>query len=183
MPDNRTDLLPRERRKALAQNYKMRLAVVVLIFATILSLVTILLSIPAYVLLAGSAASKEAQLTKLNATASSSAATLPARLALLGHVSEELAASAKAPSASVLIRSVLAIGRSGIALSALSYTPAKDKSPGTLAVTGTAATRESLRAYQIALQGAPFALSADLPVSAFAKDNDILFTVNVTLHP
>jgi hypothetical protein len=38
-----------------------------------------------------------------------------------------------------------------------------------------------LRSYQLALQGASFARAVDLPVSAYAKDADIAFTVTITL--
>jgi len=52
-----------------------------------------------------------------------------------------------------------------------------------LSVSGTAANREALRTYQLALQGAPFTLTAALPVSAYAKDSDIAFTITITLSP
>jgi hypothetical protein len=57
------------------------------------------------------------------------------------------------------------------------------KAPGTLSVSGIAVTRGALRAYQLALQSAPFAVAANLPVSAYAKDTDIAFTITVTLTP
>ena len=81
------------------------------------------------------------------------------------------------------MNNVLVIPRPGIVLSGFDYEPSVGKSAGTLAVSGTATTRDALRNYQLALEGASFARSADLPVSAYAKDTDITFTITVTLTP
>ena len=94
-----------------------------------------------------------------------------------------LNALADIPSASGIFRTVLAVSRPGITLSGFAYTPAGDKAPRVLILSGAAATRDALRSYQLALQGASFALSATLPVSAYAKDTDIAFAITVTLAP
>ena len=81
------------------------------------------------------------------------------------------------------MRAVLAISHPGITLSGFDYVPGAGKNPGTLAISGTAATRDTLRNYQTALQSAPFAVTANLPVSAYAKDTGIPFSITVTLAP
>ena len=68
-------------------------------------------------------------------------------------------------------------------LSGFSYTPSSSSGSGTIALSGISATRDALRGYQLALQGAPFARSAALPVSAYAKDANIDFTITITLSP
>ena len=92
-----------------------------------------------------------------------------------------LAALANTPSASGIIHAALVVPRPGITLSSLTYTPTANKVPGTLAVSGVASTRDALRNYQLALQEAPFAISATLPVSAYAQDTNIAFTITVTM--
>ncbi len=61
------------------------------------------------------------------------------------------------------------------------YTPSRGGVHGGIAVSGTAATRDALRQYQLALQNAAGVQSADVPVSAYAQDANIPFTVTVTL--
>ena len=179
-----TNLLPLERRRALRRNYFLRLGVVALLFASALTLAAAVLLLPTYVFLANSYRAKEARLANVESTLSSSDETaLSARLAALSSDAATLVALGNAPSASAIIRAALATSRPGVTLSSISYTPATGTAPGTLALSGTAASRDALRSYQLALQGASFALSADLPVSAYAKDTNIAFTVTVTLVP
>lgn len=184
MPNDLTDLLPPERHRALARGYFLRLGVVAVWFASALVLASALLLLPTYVFLAKSYHAKEARLANIESTLSSHDGTASAtRLAALTSNTDALAALAHAPSASATIRAALAIARPGITFSGFAYAPADGTHPGTLAISGTAATRDALRKYQLVLQGMSFALSADLPVSTYAKDSNLAFTVTVTLTP
>jgi hypothetical protein len=184
MHNDLTDLLPPERHHALARDYFLRLGVVTAWFATALILAAALLLLPTYVFLAKNSRTKEARLANIeSALASSDGTALAARLAALTSNTDALAALAHASSTSATIRSALAIARPGIILSGFAYTPADEARPGTLAISGTAATRDALRKYQLVLQGAPFARSASLPVSTYANDSNIDFIVTVTLAP
>ncbi len=49
-----------------------------------------------------------------------------------------------------------------------------------MTVSGMAATRDALRQYATALGGLPYVSKADLPISAYAKDSDITFTITLT---
>ncbi len=183
MRNELTNLLPVERRRTLAREYYLRLGVVIMCFVTALTLVSMVLLIPTYVLLVKNSAAKEAYLVSVEATISAtSEVSLPVRLATLNSNAETLSALAHAPSVSAIIRSILAISRPGITLSNFSYTPAGTK-PGTIAISGTATTRDALRNYQLALSGMSSVRSADLPVSAYAKDSTIPFVITVTLAP
>lgn len=179
-----TNLLPRERWHALRRDYFLRLGTAAALLASGLVFITAVLLFPTYVFLAASAHTKEARLATIDSTLSSvSEKTLSIRLAALASAASTLTALASTPSVSSLIRAVLAIARPGITLSGFIYAPAAGKNPGTLAISGMATTRDALRSYQIALQSASFARSADLPVSAYAKDSMIPFTITVTLSP
>lgn len=184
MDNELTNLLPLERQQALSRGYFVRLGVVISMLLTILTGIAALLLLPTYIFLVQSAASKQEHLANIESTLSSSdEKTLSARLATLSNDVATLAALGRNPSASTVLRTALAVPRPGVALSGFVYTPAAGKIPGTLAITGVAVTRNALRAYQLALQSAPFAAAADLPVSAYAKDTDIEFTITVTLAP
>lgn len=179
-----TNLLPPERQSTLLRDYFLRLGVVTAVLLGILTLVSAVLLVPTYVFLVKSATAKEAQLATIeSALSSANEKELSVRLAALTADAAVLTALSNAPSASAIMRAVLALSRPGITLSGFAYTPTAKKVSSTLTVSGTAATRDALRNYQLALQGAPFALSAVLPVSAYAKDTNITFTITVTLAP
>ena len=184
MRNELTNLLSPERQRALARNYFLRLGVVFVVFLTLLTLVSAVLLVPTYVYLAESVSAKETRLATIeSAFSSASEKDLSTRLAALSSDVAILTALSDAPSVSKIISSVLAISRPGITLSSFTYAPAGGKTTGTLIISGTAMTRDALRNYQLALQGAPFAVSATLPVSAYAEDTDIAFTITVTLAP
>lgn len=184
MPNTFTNLLPLTRQRTFLREYYVRLSVIILYFVSTLACIAMILLVPTYVFLIKSAGAKEDQLAALESVrASVGDTTLSARLVALSNSSIALSTLGKTASASALIRSVLALTRLGVTLTNFGYSPAAGNTPGTLSITGTAATRDALRNYQLALQGASFAHVANLPVSAYAKDSDIAFTITVTLSP
>lgn len=190
-----TNLLPHERRDALRREYFMRLSVVAALLVTSLSLSAAALLLPTYLFLEKSARAKEARLANIETVRmSTDEAALSVRLAALSSNVAALQMLASAPTASAVIRGILAIPHPKIALSSVAYTPsarvepsragvAGEKRKGTLIISGTAATRNALRAYQLALQKSPLAQSAELPVSSYAADTNGAFTITLTLAP
>ncbi len=182
MRNQLTDLLPRSRRKALAREYRYRLATVAISTFIALIFTAAALLLPTYVFLTRSIAAKQARLTGIQSTlASNDEVAISARLAALSSDAKELSALAAQPSPSKILQEMLAIPHPYVPIVGFSYKPAQGKSPATLSITGVAASRNALRAYQIALQDAPFVVSADLPVSAYAKDTDISFIITLSL--
>ncbi len=161
----------------------MRLGVVGIILVTTLIIIAAVLLFPTYMLLTGSMSAKQARLASLEtALTSSNGKELTARLTALTNNTATLVTLARTPSVSAIIRSALDIARPGVSLTGFVYAPATDKtSKGQLTISGTAVTRDALRNYQLALQSAPITQSAALPVSAYAKDSDIAFTIVITL--
>lgn len=177
-----TNLLPIERRHALRRDYFLRLAVVGVTLVIVLAGVAGALLVPTYVFLTQSAGTKQARLASIEATLSSGdEAALSTRLSALTRDAGTLASLGNAPTASAILRALVAVPHTGVLLTSFTYTPASPKALATLAISGVAATRDALRNYQLALQSVPFARSADLPVSAYAKDSDSAFTITVAL--
>jgi len=185
MHNELTNLLPPERQGALRRDYATRLVVVGIVLVTILIVVAGILLFPTYVYLSSSQSAKQARLTSINtALSSANEIELSTRLIALKNDAAVLSALAKAPSAVANVRALLALPTPGILLTGISYSTTGGKTPGSqLTVSGTAQTRDALRGYQLALQGAPFARVVALPVSAYAKDSDIDFTITITLAP
>lgn len=177
-----TNLLPPEHQRAFRRNYFIRLSVVVVALGVALAVAAAILLLPTYVFLSESVNTENAHLAAIESTTSSSdEVSLSAQLTMLSSNAATLSALASTHSVSSIIRNVLAVSRPGIILSGFSYTPGAGKNSGMLAISGTAATRDVLRSYQLTLQGSSFARSADLPVSTYAKDTDIAFTITMTL--
>ncbi|MBI2409956.1 hypothetical protein HYV30_02850 [Candidatus Kaiserbacteria bacterium] len=180
MFDERTDLLPPERARSLRREYLVRLGIVSLLSIAVLACVAAVLLVPTYLYLAATAHSKEAQLARIEAS-SAEDSRVSERLSALAGSLDALRALSAVPTASEVLRTALALPHPGISLATFAYTPATDKKRGTLAITGIAATRDALRAYQLVLEGTPLFASATLPVSAYAKETDSVFTITLTL--
>lgn len=182
MPDKRTNMLPKERAHKLISEYYFRFGVVIMVMVIFIEFVATILLVPTYIFLERSGRAKEAHLASVEtALASYDNGALSSSLAALSNEADTITALANTPSVSTIMRSALAIPHPGVTLSGLTYTPPVGKNPSTLAISGTAQTRDALREYQIALQSSSFASSANLPVSAYAKDTDITFTITVLL--
>lgn len=184
MTDGLTNLLPIQRQHMLVREYYLRLGVVMMMCVIVLTVAAAALLVPAYVFLTVGAHTKQDFLATMIPTLSDAeSVALSARLTALSDRVATLTALSSTPSASGIVRSVLALPRPGIALSSFAYTQSAGKNPGTLELSGTAETREVLRNYQLILENAPFILSAKLPVSTYTKDTNLTFTVTLALKP
>ena len=182
--DHCTNLLPPERSRLVQRSYFLRLGVVASILGIVLVVVAAVLLLPSYLYLAQAEQVKQEHLASVKAAlARLNESQLVARLGSLTKDTAAIDALGKAPSVSGVVRDALGVSRQGITIANLSYVPPRGKTLATLTIAGTAKTREALHAYQAALQSAPFAASADLPVSAYAQATDIPFTITVTLSP
>lgn len=178
MDNELTNLLPSERRRALSRDYLLRLGTLSALLVTLLVVVAGILLLPSYVFLVQSQEAKQARLATIETVLSSEDdASISARLVTISGEAAQLTALAKVQSASALTRAALAVSRPGVTLSGMEYSRAN----GTLTISGVAATRDALRTYQLALQSAPFAAAATLPVSSYAKDTNIEFIISVKL--
>ena len=179
-----TNLLPEERVRRLRRDYFVRLALVVEVLGILLVVSMAIVLTPTYRFLQKQVHTKQEQLTALEARlATSDEVRLEARLKALSANAALLALLGSAPTRSEVIESLLALPSPGITLSGFSFSAGKGTTQGTLAITGTANTRDRLRAYQLTLLEAPFVQSADLPISAYAKDTAIDFTITIVLAP
>ncbi|MFA6407964.1 MAG: hypothetical protein WCW36_00605, partial [Candidatus Paceibacterota bacterium] len=164
MLDELTNLLPEERQESIIRGQRLRFMVVVASIVATFSFVASILLVPTYVFLVNSAQTKEERLADVTAKLSSAEdVALAARITTLSNYMQNLIEFSSYSSVSSVLRSVLATPRPGITISGFTYTAHTGKNPAILAISGSAQTREALRGYQLALQGAPFAISANLP--------------------
>lgn len=192
MYNEHTNLIPIERQHLLSKVYFLRLGVVGIVLTCVLVVIAGVFLLPTFVYLTATEAAKEARLAGLEAALTSDEEkSLSDRLAVLTNDADVLSALKNLSSASATISTFLSVSRPGIILSGIGYTPvspepafssnAVENKEWILTLTGIAATRDALRNYQLALSDVPSSRGADLPVSAYAKDSNISFTITVTL--
>ncbi len=157
----------------------MRLATLACILLTLLVIAHAAMLVPAYLYLNDRVALAASRLSELDAAlASSGEGELSSRLANVRNDVVRLGTVYGAPSSAAAFKAVLEVPSNGVVIGGFTFrAPEPD---GTMTVTGTAATRESLRQYALALSSLPFAKSADLPLSAYAKERDIPFAITLT---
>ncbi|HVM59029.1 MAG TPA: hypothetical protein VMT80_01755 [Candidatus Paceibacterota bacterium] len=179
-----TDLLPPERHRQVTREERLRLGVVALALLILLVASASVLLVPTYTYLSATAQEKRARLASMDRVLTSAEEIdLSHRLDALTQDATSLRGLKDAPSASAIIRTVLLVPHPGISLSGVNYAAASGKTPASIALVGTASTRDALRKYEGALDGAPFSAKVDLPVSTFAQDANLAFTITVTLSP
>lgn len=140
-----------------------------------------ILLVPAYVFLEAQVNGRKAEVARISEGLNTAEEKqVDARVSALQEDTAYLTELNAELRASVAVRAILGVSRPGVRLSGFGYTKPKSGAVANMTVTGIADTRETLRAYVLALQAEPFIASADLPVSAYAKDKDIPFTIALT---
>lgn len=175
-----TNLLPGYRKRILAREYVVRLAVVAAWLLVALALVHGLLLVPSYLYVHQQIESREAQIAALESAAGTeNEAVLASRIATLETKAAQLAALAERGTASGAVRAVLSAPRAGIRINGITYTPGAGNS-NRMTVNGTASTRDALRQYLETLAALPYVEKAELPISAYAEVSNISFTITLT---
>lgn len=176
---SKTNLLPPERVRSLRQIYFLRLAVVTVALLTGLVGIHSVLLLPSYLYADSQARDREAELMLRSAALEGSEEEeIGARVSRLSEDASYLVGLGAVPKASSAISAVLTLPRDGIRLVGFSFAPKEEGA--VMTVSGLASTRESLRRYEQALASQPYVTSASLPISAYAKERDIDFTVTLT---
>ncbi len=181
MQPNLTNLLPENRLRALARGYVFRVVVVASVLLTLLGIVHALLLFPSYIYLHQKVRAHTAELADLNARAvATDQGAIEARIGAIEASAKQLTLGAKQPTASGAVRAVLAAPRAGIKITAVTYTPSPAKGIHRMTLAGVASTRDTLRTYVQTLSALPFIKAAELPISAYAKETAIDFTITLS---
>jgi len=176
-----TNLLPLQKKRAFKREYFLRLAVVGLLMLSAVSIFGGVLLVPSYLTFTQELRAKGVRLAQLNATLQSAQErALGERLTRLSADATHLARLETSPSGSTAVRAVLSVPRSGIRLTRISFTPGAGETDSTMMLSGTAATRDTLRQYEQALSALPYVESSELPISTYAKEAELEFIITLT---
>jgi len=177
-----TNLLPPERKHALARDYALRLSTLVLVVVGFLFVAHTALLVPSYAYVGGQQKIEEARLSELSERREVSGfADISERVARFTESAKTLTELQALPSASDSVRAILSTPRTGIRITSFVFSAPEGKELGRMKVSGTASTRESLRSFDSALNGLSFVQSTDLPLSAYAKESEIPFQIVLVL--
>ncbi|KND50129.1 MAG: hypothetical protein AB203_04055 [Parcubacteria bacterium C7867-008] len=176
-----TNLLTRSHAKAFKRDYLLRVAAFALFMFIVLIVIHGLLLVPSYMYAHTETVRQTKQLAGLDASLQTSEEKeVRARLSSLTDNVTYLNRLATTTAASDVVRRLLEVPRGGIQLSGFTYAPAGAKDSARMTLSGVAASRDTLRAYALALGQLPFVTNADLPISAYAKEVEIPFTITLT---
>jgi len=176
-----TNLVPTERSRAFRQEYFRRLATVALVMLTVLIGIHAVLLAPSYIYFKEQVAAKRTQLALLEGSLTSAEEQeVGARLKSLEDDRNHLNRLASYPAFSTLMRALLEVPRSGIVLTNFSFAPGQGDAEARVMLSGVAETRTALREYNLALSSLPFVSKVDLPISTYAKETELPFTITIT---
>jgi hypothetical protein len=179
-----TNLLPEDKTRAIRREYFLRLLLIAVLVLTVVVIAQMVFLLPSYLYEHELVATRSSELQALSSNlATAQEQQAQTQLSALKSGADFLLGLGKAPTVSAAMRAILAVSRPGITLSGFAYGQV-DANPSsatrTLQLSGIASTRESLRSYDSALAALPFVSSADLPISDYAKDSKIPFTITLT---
>lgn len=177
-----TNLLPRSGQRALRRGYFLRLINITVWLAVIALCIHGILLAPAYLYARAEVKREQTELNRISSSSSTAEErSIQTHIASVKGDITYLGRLATLPTASGAIRAVLQVPHSGIQITGFTYTaPSGTSHTAQMSVTGTANTRDGLRQYAQALGQLSYVSNADLPISAYAKDSDIPFTITLT---
>jgi hypothetical protein len=174
------NLLPDSRKRALARLYLVRVAVVATTLLAAVLFIHTALMVPSLIYARQVVNDRTSMLAGLGEQlAGSEDKQVGERVQRLTVTAQALAQSAQGPSASGAVRAVMDTAHSGVLITGLSYARGQAPDAHRMTIAGKAKTREALRAYAFALDALPYVTSVDLPISAYAKESDITFSLTL----
>ncbi len=176
-----TNLIPRDRRKAIDGLYTIRLASVGILFLSFLVLSAVLFRIPSYLYEFGQVQTQKQDLATLTSRLQESQGqSVTSRFKTLNENIAYMSRLATSSQATAVTAAILNVPHPGIVIKGMSYSPSTKSSDGKMTLTGTASTRAALHQYMDALSAQPYVKNVDLPISAYAKESDIPFTTTLS---
>ncbi|HYD92995.1 MAG TPA: hypothetical protein VEB18_00865 [Candidatus Paceibacterota bacterium] len=177
---NLTNLLPANRLRDLNREYMLRLITVAASVVFVVVVLHGILLLPSYFYLSEEVATRQKHLADLTLLpGAANERPVSERANELARKAGELSALLAQPKTTPVVRDFLALPHEGVRLTGFSVSPSPS-GESAMTITGIAASREALRRYHTALNNLSFVSSANLPLSVYAAESDIPFTITLT---
>ncbi len=176
------NLLPEDRVNAFRRGYFIRLATVTVCLLAILTIIHGIFLFPSYLALLQKKDVETRSLAEVDARlAGSKEQEIHARLSSLKGDATYLSRLSTVPSTSGTVRNMLAVPHPGISIINITVAfPTAGATSGKVSLSGTATTREALHTFNDTLSALPFVTGVDLPISSYAQESNIAFSLTVS---
>jgi hypothetical protein len=159
----------------------MRLGTVSLLMLAFVCVAASMMLVPSYFAFSAELQDRKAELARVSTSLATSAeGEVGARLATLRDDVTHLSRLGTTPTGTAVVRAVLDVPRPGVRLTSFAYTPSAKPAENRLMLNGEAESRDALRKYNLALSQLPFVTRSELPISTYAKETDLPFTITLT---
>lgn len=176
------NLVPPTARKTLKREYWGRVVAVWSVLLIGMSVVTVLLLIPLFVLLRSqTAALSVATQTGVVQSEQGDTAKAAAIVKEANALITELAKPLPMQSIEILLSAIREAVPQGVVLRNYKIAREEDGSIRTVSVQGSAESRDSLSAFRVALEASPFIKSATIPLSDLARESELPFSMTIVL--
>ncbi len=176
------NFLPEDKVQAFKRMYGARVLSATALALVFVAAAHVALLAPAYVYIHETYTSAQMQLAALqNTDQKGESNDIVERVAAAEKNAQTLEAFLDTPQASTFIQALLKLPAVGISLGEISVDIAQTTANTlSMRVSGVADTREALRTYHLAVSGLPFVVQADMPLSVYARENEIPFSIVIT---
>lgn len=177
-----TNLLAPSGIRRVRHGYLLRLLTIALLLGSFVVIVHALFLLPSHLHAAAEVRERSLERSQLADTAATpEEAAAQARIKVLEDDLARLRLLSERLPASKALEGILLVPREGVRLEGISYTaPASATSTRRMVLSGTAATRESLRIFTERLESVDGVDEVELPISAYAKESAIPFSLTLT---
>ena len=175
------NLLPQSEKKTVSETYATRRLRLVLTFLFVGSMTGIFLLIPSILVSRTKKAEAQEKVSTLRSTLSTTDANEVGRsIARAREAVDILKTGLTPPSAHDFLLSILAKRGGDIKITGLLYTTSADKQKHEISLSGIARTRDALLEFAKRLEAVEAFSKVALPISNFAKNKDIDFTMGLS---
>ena len=174
-----SNLLPPEEKKLVRREYRFRVVGVFLMLTCVAECLGVAFLLPAYIYSDTKRHNAEAEKKSMTQLKDDDQKVF-VTLRTLGKQAEAAKLEARTPFSDT-IKLVVAHAGNGLSIQSISFDSQGPQKHG-LSVSGHAATSQVLLAFKNSMQAEPVVRSVDIPVSAFAEDQNISFTATINVE-
>ncbi len=175
------NLLPDNLKKKIKKQYNLRRVIIVLLFFIFIQISFMIFLLPTWLM--SSYKEEDVNLRGIDLNNYLASLNIASTTENIKSLNSQLSVMDKAlsyPEIVMYIDGVLSKRTNSIHIDNVSYTGSDSKN-AILTIDGTSATRESLVSFVKNLQSSGMFKSVDLPISNFANDKDLAFSIKITI--
>lgn len=175
-----TNLIPPESKKQLVRLYRVRLVSAWAILWSAALLIGALLMYPTYMLISGTSAAyaeTAASVTERTETFDSMVAELQAT----NQEAQMIVRSADEAKLSEILTDIWSVNGQGVTISSVQLIRG-EQGIQPISLNGEAENRQALASFRDRLESLPYVLEVNLPIESLAQNQDISYTIRVTIN-